>query len=248
MNDLLDLALTAHGGLDRWNQLGSVELNASITGAIWYVKGKPDVLKDVAIQADLLNERLTMDFPGQNKRSIFTPDRIVIETEDGEPIQSRDHPETAFAGHTRETPWDDIHVAFFSGEALWTYLTIPFLFTYPGVETEELTLWHENGEEWRRLKILYPERIVTHNPEATAYFGNDGLLRRYDYNVDILGGATGANYATNYKTVNGIVVPTTRRIYARDEAQQKVPEPLLVAVDMTQLSFSQQAATLIGAA
>jgi hypothetical protein len=248
MNDLLNLALTAHGGLDRWNQLATVRLHASITGAIWYVKGKPDALKDVVIEADLRNERLTMDFPGQNKRSIFEPDRIVLETADGEPLARRDHPETSFAGHTRDTSWDDIHAAFFSGEALWTYLTIPFLFTYRDVATEEVPLWHENGEQWRRLKVLYPENIVTHNREAVAYFGEDGLLRRYDYTVDILGGATGANYATNYKSVDGIVVPTTRRIYARDEAQNKVPEPLLVAIDMTEISFNKPEAALLGAA
>jgi len=39
---------------------------------------------------------------------------------------------------TRETPWDDTDVAYFSSEALWTYLTVPFLYTYPGVVTEEL--------------------------------------------------------------------------------------------------------------
>ena len=89
-----------------------MKLHASITGAIWYVKGKPNVLKDVVIQADLRNESLTMDFPGQNMRSIFDPDRIVLETAAGEPLASRDHPETSFAGHTRNTSWDDIHVAF----------------------------------------------------------------------------------------------------------------------------------------
>lgn len=239
MNDLLEMALAAHGGLDRWNQLDGVKLHASITGAIWYVKGKPDVLKDVVVQAETHTERVTMVFPGQNKRSIFTPERVVIETQGGEPLASRDRPEDAFAGHTRDTSWDDIHVAFFSGEALWTYLTIPFLFTYPGVATEELTPWQENGEQWRRLKVVYPESIVTHNREAVAYFGGDGLLRRYDYTVDILGGATGANYASDYRKVDGIVVPTTRRIYARDENQHKVAEPLLVGIDMTEVSFSR---------
>jgi hypothetical protein len=47
VNDLLSLAIKAHGGLDRWNTVTSVEAAASITGAIWYLKGKPAVLKDV---------------------------------------------------------------------------------------------------------------------------------------------------------------------------------------------------------
>ena len=46
MNDLLDLALQAHGGLKRWNEvIQSVKMEGSITQAIWYVKSKPDYLK-----------------------------------------------------------------------------------------------------------------------------------------------------------------------------------------------------------
>ena len=51
MNDLLRVAVDAHGGSSRWNQLKTVKASLSITGAIWHVKGKPDVLKDVSIEA-----------------------------------------------------------------------------------------------------------------------------------------------------------------------------------------------------
>jgi hypothetical protein len=53
MNELLDLAVKAHGGLEGWNHVASIEVGASITGAIWYVKGKPDVLKNVVMKADI---------------------------------------------------------------------------------------------------------------------------------------------------------------------------------------------------
>jgi hypothetical protein len=89
MNDLLQLALVAHGGLDRWKKVKSVKVAASITGAIWYVKGKGDFLNNVVLTAETRNERLTVDFPGQNKRAIFEPERVVIETEDGTPIEAR---------------------------------------------------------------------------------------------------------------------------------------------------------------
>ncbi|WP_257236912.1 hypothetical protein, partial [Nostoc sp. 'Peltigera malacea cyanobiont' DB3992] len=56
-------------------------------------------------------EQLIMDFPGQDKRSIFEPTRIVIEKTDGTLIDARNDPEKSFEGHQRETPWDDIHVA-----------------------------------------------------------------------------------------------------------------------------------------
>ena len=71
-----------------------------------------------------------------------------------------------------------------------------------------------------------------------THFGPDRLMRRHDYTVDILGGTRGANYSTNYKDVQGIKMPTTRRIYAYDDAMQKVPEPLLVALDFGALPLS----------
>src|ERR1700730_11466553 len=77
MNELLSLAIKAHGGLDRWNTVASVQAATSITGAIWYLKGKPDVLKNVIATAETRTERVTMTFVGQDKESTFEPDRVV---------------------------------------------------------------------------------------------------------------------------------------------------------------------------
>jgi len=93
MQDLLELAVTAHGGIHRWNQINRIKVNASLTGGIWYAKGKPDALKDVIIEADAHRQHLTKDFPGKNKRSIFEPNRVVIEYEHGGELQSRDDPQ-----------------------------------------------------------------------------------------------------------------------------------------------------------
>jgi hypothetical protein len=237
VNDLLKLAVEAHGGLTRWNRLAAVEAHLSISGALWHLKGKPDAFKDIRIEAPLHRERLTTHFLGENRRATFSPDRIVIETESGDFLESRENPRTAFQGHTMETPWDDFHRLYFNSYALWNYLMAPFLYTYPGFETEELAPWQENGEVWRPLKITYPDSIAGHTREQIAYYGQDGLLRRHAYTVDVLGGASGLNYAYDYRNVNGIMVPTTRRVYPSDANKQKVPEPLLVAIDIREIAF-----------
>ena len=41
MNDLLALAINGHGGMRRWDQISRFRAAASITGAIWDLKGKP---------------------------------------------------------------------------------------------------------------------------------------------------------------------------------------------------------------
>jgi len=239
MNDLLAFAVKAHGGLQRWNEFKTLRAELSVDGAIWHVKQQPGLLTDKVFEIDTHVERLTITpFTAPNRRSAFVPNRLVLETLGGTAIESRDDPEAAFANQTLETPWDKFHVAYFASEALWTYLTSPFLYTYPGFESEEIEPWHEDGEVWRRLKVTFPDRIASHNKTQITHFGPDGLMRRHDYTVDILGGATGANYTTNYMNFQGIMMPTTRRVYAYDESMQKVPEPLLVSLDFGNLVFS----------
>jgi hypothetical protein len=237
VNDLLESAVAAHGGLDRWNQVKSITVDASITGALGHVKSKGDALKDVRFEVDTTRQLLTMDFVGQDKRSVFEPLRVVIQRRDGALIDARDDPERSFDGHQLETPWDNIHLAYFSGEALWTYLNTPFLYAWPGFVTEDIAPIEVDGETWRRLKVTFPDHIKSHTRQQISCFGPDGLLRRSDFTIDILGGATGLVYATDYRDVAGIIIPTTRRGYAWQGDYQLVPEPLLVAIDMGEITI-----------
>ena len=89
MNHLLENAVAAHGGLDRWNQVKSITVDASITGAIWSVKSKGDALKDVRFEVDTTRELLTLDFVGEDKRSVFEPLRVVMQRRGGALIDAR---------------------------------------------------------------------------------------------------------------------------------------------------------------
>jgi hypothetical protein len=53
MNDLLELAVEAHGGLKRWSQLTTVKASLSITGNLRQLKAQPDALRDVVVEAQL---------------------------------------------------------------------------------------------------------------------------------------------------------------------------------------------------
>jgi hypothetical protein len=56
MDNLLKLAIEAHGGLERWRQFNLVRANTSITGALWHLKGQPDVLKNVILPLQFQTE------------------------------------------------------------------------------------------------------------------------------------------------------------------------------------------------
>jgi hypothetical protein len=238
MPELLDIAVEAHGGLDRWNEVSAVEIEVSITGAIWYLKSQPDVLKNIVMVADTDRERVTTSFVDQDKRTTFEPNRVVIQGANGTPACVRDDPEQSFDGQELETPWDAVHVAYFSGEALWTYLNTPFLYTQDRFMTEEISPIEVDGETWRRLQVTFPDDVRSHTRQQNFCFGADGLLRRHDYTVDILGGGTGLNYASEYREVEGLMFPTKRRVYAYEGDYQLVPEPLLVAVDIAKITLS----------
>ncbi|MGA9967627.1 MAG: hypothetical protein WBQ10_20685 [Terriglobales bacterium] len=117
------------------------------------------------------------------------------------------------------------------------YLNTPFLYAHEGFITEEIPSIQIAGETWRRLKVTFPDNVKSHTREQISCFGPDGLLRRHDYTVDILGGATGLNYASDYRDVDGIIVPTKRRVYAYEGNYQLVKEPLLVAIDMAEITL-----------
>ena len=165
MNDLLQKAVDAHGGIKRWNEVSTITVAASLTGTIWFVKSQGDYLKDVVVTVDTKREHMITDFPGQDKRFLFEPERLVMVKRDGTVLQARDHPEQSFEGQLLQTPWDDLHVAYFQGEALWTYLNTPFLYTQDGFVTQEISSIDVDGESWRRLKITFPDHIKSHTRE-----------------------------------------------------------------------------------
>ena len=89
MKDIMNLAVEAHGGLKRWRRVEAVTAAASITGEIWRVKSKPDYLKNVIFSVETKRERVMMDFPGQDKRSSFEPNRVEIQHRDGTVVARR---------------------------------------------------------------------------------------------------------------------------------------------------------------
>jgi hypothetical protein len=209
MNDLLETVIEAHGGLERWNQLHTVSARLAQGGDLWALKGQDGVLDDVVVTASLHEEQAShRPFGAADRHSSFTPERVAIQTEDGTVVEALDQPRDSFAGHTQETPWSTLQLAYFAGYAMWTYLTQPFTFAFPGFETAELDPWEEAGERWRRLGVSWPSRLATHSSEQTLYFNDDSQLVRHDYDVEITGGTNAAHYASDYRDVAGIVLPT----------------------------------------
>ena len=239
MSDLLETVIEAHGGLERWTRLERVSARLIQGGALWALKGQAGVLDDVVVTASLHEERVShRPFGAPDRRSAFTPERVAIENADGAVIEALDAPRSSFAGHTVETPWSTLQLAYFVGTAMWTYLTQPFSFALAGFESRELDPWDEAGRELRRLRVAWPSYLATHNTEQTLYFDDEALLVRHDYDVEISGGTTAAHYVSDYEDVSGVRLPTKHRIFPRTPDGQSLTEPLIVSIDVSDVVFS----------
>jgi hypothetical protein len=139
MTDLLKAAIEAHGGMERWREVRSVDMRLNFSGAALVVKGFPrDLQPSCSIdvrECHVVFQRLGGD---PDDRWIFTADRVWIERRDGSVLEERHHPRDAFAGHVWETKWDALHLTYFIGYAIWNYISIPFLLADAGFVTREI--------------------------------------------------------------------------------------------------------------
>ena len=239
MNQLLANVLDAHGGLNRWNKYQKVEATIVTGGGFFALKGMLQDSTPRRMSVWLLEERSSvLPFGAPDQRTMFTPERIAIEKLDGTVVAERHAPKDSFAGHQMSTPWDPLHRAYFNGEAVWTYLTTPFVLAMDGVCVEETEPWREGAETWRVLRAYFPGSIETHSFIQDFFFGkSDLLLRRHDYNVNIAGGFPAAQLTSKYATANGIHFPTRRRAYTRGPDRRPIQEMLMVSTDFSEVRF-----------
>ena len=233
MSDLLALAIAAHGGWERWQQINRLTAHIAAGGALFHVKGWPDVYADIHAAIDTRRQHTEISpFLKKGRHAAYEPDRTAITADGGETIEQRETPRTFFAGQTLMTPWDAQQLIYFSGYALWTYLNTPFLFRSPGFQSEEVEPWDEDGEIWRRLKVTFPSDVHSHSTEQTFYFDASGLLRRHDYSVEVIGGTKSANYASDHQSFGGLVFPTKRRVYTAGPDNKPLRDRVAVAIDI----------------
>lgn len=238
MNTLIEQILEAHGGLARWKSHDRLSAHLSQGGILWPLKGHGGMLDEVDVEIDLKRQWTShAPFGAPDRRTAVTPRRAAIETAEGIVLDALDDPRASFAGFGLETPWSELQLAYFVGYAMWNYLTLPFAFAEPGFGVEELTAWEENGEQWRRVQVTYPDTIATHSRVQTFYVGADFRLRRHDYDVDINGGTPAVHYFSDYATVEGVNLPTRHLIYVRNPDGSHAAEPLVVSIVVSDVRF-----------
>ena len=239
MIELLAEVIDAHGGMDRWNAYEQVEASIVSGGGFFALKGVIQDSDPRRMTVRLHEQRSSvLPYGAPDQRSVFTPDRIAIEKVDGTVVAERFAPTDSFAGHQMHTPWDPLHRAYFNGEALWTYLTTPFLLAGGGVQVEETEPWKQGDDTWHVLRARFPGSIETHSRIQDFFFDESRILRRHDYQVNIAGGFPAAQLISGHVRVGGITVPTKRRAYTRAPDRQPILDMLMVNIEFSNVEFS----------
>jgi hypothetical protein len=240
VRSLLTTVLDAHGGAERWRRFDRVTARVVSGGFLWAMKG---------IELDRAPRRMTSDFKRQWTRTepfgdpdwhmTYQPERVVIRTAAGDTIAEQLAPRETFDGHAWETAWTPLQLAYFNGYAMWTYYNLPFLLGEPGVETSEISSVALDGRTLRGLRADFSASIHTHSPTQQFYFDADGLLRRHDYAVDVAGGTLAAHFVSDYVEVQGLQLPTRRRVYMRNEDGTLATDRVLVSADLSDFELTR---------
>jgi len=223
MDNLLKRVLAAHGGIENWNKVSKITAHLSLGGPFWAARGWPDLYSEQTVTLNPHREQISFSpFTAPERISVLNvePERISIETRDGRLLEESIRPRESFPLPfvNESTRWNALQVAYFTSAALWNYLTAPFVFAQPGVETQELEPWEESGMKWRRLRVKFPKTIANHNAEQTFYFDGAFMQRRMDYSPDVTGNPPVAHYTHDHKTFGGFVFPTRRLVHLHDDS------------------------------
>jgi hypothetical protein len=229
MTEALNRIFDAHGGLDHFRSLSSIDVEISAWGFLFTVK-RITPQRHARLTISTREPHVVLhDYPAHGQNAVVQGGRRVeIRNADGLLLEARDNPRQAFRSG-RLLRWDAIDFAYFCGYAMWNYMNLPFLLAFPGVTVTE----SDQQTTGTRLQVSYPDTIPTHSATQELYFDQSGRLLRHDYTADVVGSwAKAAHLCRDYRQFGGLWVSTTRRVDPRGPFNRPLPLPTLVAVDI----------------
>jgi hypothetical protein len=243
MHELLDEVLTAHGGVERWRSVSAITARGRLAGLL-PKRFAGNKLANFTFQVRVAEQHTVLHgFPTAGKRAVFDRGDVRIETHDGEQLETRSDPRSAFfglSGIRRNVHWDPLDVAYFAGYASWNYLTAPLLLTREDITVIEGEPWQESGQQWRRLEATFPAHVHTHCQKQTFYVDTDGLIRRHDFVAKAVGSwARATLYCDQHRLFDGLIFPTRRRVFPRGPGGRVFSRPTLLDLNFDEIQIER---------
>ena len=156
--ELLDKAIKAHGGLNRWRSIKEIVTHIRCGGMALPLRFKFRTFKSYEAQISTTKPRIIFSpFTGKGKRGIFLGDTVRIETDNGQVLAERTNAKAAFNNFRHKFYWDNLDALYFGGYAIWNYFSAPFLFLHKGFEIQEMILGRKTiipGDASRSFSLL----------------------------------------------------------------------------------------------
>ena len=230
MTSTLNRIFDAHGGLDYWRSLSSIDLEMSARGFLFRAKHVAPQ-RHVRLTISTRTPEVTLhDYPAAGLRAVLSGNqRVEILGDDGTVLQTRTTPRAEFTRPRRLLYWDELDFAYFCGYAMWNYTNLPFLLAEPGFTLESAPA----AAGMTRLRVTFPPGLPTHSPTQEFLFDDSGRLSRHDYTAEVVGSwARAAHLCQDYRRFGGLWLPTRRRVYPAGPFNRPLPAPTLVAIDI----------------
>jgi hypothetical protein len=223
--------IAAHGGAEVWEGTEKLVVALRSGGQMMNWKGHRRTMDDVTFTVWTSGQRVTVEpFPTAGQRGIFDGGTVRIESESGETVAERADPRPQFRRLRRQFRWDDLDLLYFSGYAMWTYLSMPFVCLRRGYELR--------ASAERELEVTFPDGVHTHCAAQRFRLDERGLIAEHRYTAEPVGRwARSVHVCSEHRVFGGLAVPTMRRVYPRTLTGGRVPFPVLVRIDISAVSL-----------
>jgi hypothetical protein len=203
---LIERAVTAYGGAERWNNSSRVELVSSASGLLFTLKWlKPFVNAKIIMDTHRPMARIE-PVDQEGRIGILEGKEVRLEDAQGNVVESRPDANTYFPWGRHLLWWDNLDKTYFAGYAMWTYFTLPALLLDKNIKWRELSQ--------TTLEAEFPAEYPAHSKFQYFHFDQaTGLLTRTDYTAEaIFPMAKAAHKILEHKTWDGITYTSKRRV------------------------------------
>lgn len=202
---VLERAIEAYGGEERWRAIGEIEAHGSCSGLLFRWK-RGHGFDDLHIRLKVWEPWIQLSAVDKSGAiGILNGHDVRIERPNGELVSERPYARANFPYGRRLFHWDLMDVVYFAGYAFWNYLTLPALLIRDDIRWEQVsdTVLEANIPDW----------IPTHTRRQKFHFDPDtGLLSQYDYTADVFGSFAKASHILQHAESDGVVYTSDRLI------------------------------------
>ena len=218
MDAVVERAVDAYGGADRWAAAASVEVRFDASGLLFALKRRAeqnDTTVRVATGEPLVEVEL-----GPDRIGVLDGPDVEVRDRSGQVLERRAGARAAFGDLRHWLGWDDLDFTYFAGAAWWTYLMGPIAWLRDDVSVAVV--------DDHTVDVTYDAAISTHCPRQRFHLDDDGRIVRHDYTAEVVSRLARTNHLCSaHRDFDGVVVPTRRRVHPAG-----LRWPTLVALDI----------------